>query len=188
MQPAPLNLSVVPGSPFVKPLLLMQPVFAYRAISAVQKTAPLLVSVPNHGMPTEWPCWIEGSDGWPVLNRDKLKERFRVAAAIDADTLEFNDLNGTQHSASGGHLVYRLPVVLVGASASLTISDHSGLLVSLSTGGGGLAIADAGVLTLSLTGEQTAVLSGKRASYSLSVTMADGSVNHWLKGDVNAVS
>lgn len=186
MQPARLDLRIIQGATLRKPLLLMQPRYEYRPIAAIQKTAPLRLSVPAHGMPAGWPCWVEGVTGWSALNRDKHRERFRLAEVIDADTLEFNDLNGTTQNASGGHLVYRLPLDMTGASARLQIRDASGaLLLELSTATGGLQANGPGRLMLSLTAAQTASINWQAGLYDLELTMADGSVDRWVQGAVS---
>lgn len=186
MQPARLDLRIIQGATLRKPLLLMQPRYEYRPIAAIQKTAPLRLSVPAHGMPAGWPCWVEGVTGWSALNRDKNRERFRLAAVIDADTLEFNELNGTTQNASGGHLVYRLPLDMTGASARLQIRDVSGaLLLELSTATGGLQANGPGRLMLSLTAAQTASINWQAGLYDLELTMADGSVDRWMQGAVS---
>ena len=185
MQPARLDLRIIQGATLRKPLLLMQPRYEYRPITVIQKTAPLQLSVPAHGMPAGWPCWVEGVTGWSALNRDKHRERFRLATVIDADTLEFNELNGTTQNASGGHLVYRLPLDMTGASARLQIRDVSGaLLLELSTATGGLQANGPGRLMLSLTAAQTASINWQAGLYDLELTMADGSVDRWVQGAV----
>ncbi|MDP3848629.1 MAG: hypothetical protein Q8R10_19595 [Pseudomonas sp.] len=184
MQPARLDLRIVQGATLRKPLLLMQPSYVYRPIGAIQKTAPLRLTVPAHGMPAAWPCWIEGATGWSALNRDKQRERFRIAAVVDADTLEFNDLNGAVQNASGGHLVYQAPVDLTGASARLHIRDAVGALLLALTLGSGLEIAGPGRLLLTLSAAQTAAITWLKGVYDLELTMSDGSVDRWAEGEV----
>lgn len=186
MQPARLDLRIIQGATLRKPLLLMQPRFEYRPITAIQKTAPLRLTVPAHGMPAGWPCWIEGVTGWSALNRDKQRERFRLATLVDADTVEFNELNGTTQNASGGHLVYRLPLDMTGASARMQIRDTAGaLLLELSTDSGGLQVDGPGRLLLELTATQTAAINWQTGLYDLELTMADGSVDRWMQGAVS---
>lgn len=186
MTPATLPLNIIQGATFRKPLLLMQPVYAYKPIGAIQKTAPLRLSVAAHGLPEDWPTWIEGVLGWSALNRDKQRERFREAKVIDADTIEYNDLNGIGQSATGGVLVYQLPVDLAGASARMNIRDLSGtLLLALSTVSGGLVIDGAGRLLIELSATQTASITWTQGLYDLELVMPDGSVDRWVQGPVS---
>jgi hypothetical protein len=185
MQPARLDLLVIQGATLRKPLLLMQPLYAYKSISEIQKTAPLLLTIPDHGIPDGWPTWIEGVRGWSALNRDKQRERFRLARVIDANTVEYNDLNGIDQAAAGGFLVYRLPMDMADVSAQMHIRDGSGaLLMDLSTENGGLVIAGPGVLILTLSAAQTAAITWEAGRYDLELTMADDSVDRWMQGEV----
>ena len=185
MQPARLDLRIIQGATLRKPLLMMQPTYAYRPIGSIQPSAPLRLQVPTHGLPDAWPTWIEGVRGWAALNRAKEREAFRLARVIDADTLEYNDLNGSGQQASGGHLVYRLPLDLTGASARLHIRDAAGsLLLGLSTADGGLLIDGPGRLLLVLSAAQTAAIRWQSGVYDLELTMADGSVDRWAQGAV----
>jgi hypothetical protein len=184
MQPARLDLRIIQGATLRKPLLLMQPSYVYRPISAIQKTAPVRLTVTAHGMPADWPCWLEGVSGWSALNRDKGRERFRIAATVDADTLEFNDLNGASQNATGGHLVYQAPVDLTGASAAMTIRDAAGAVLLALTLGAGLTFDGPGRLLLTLTAAQTAAITWLKGVYDLELTMSDGSVSRWVEGEV----
>ncbi len=184
MQPACLDLPVTKGATLRKPLLLMQPVYIYRPITAILPTAPLQLTVPAHGLPGEWPTWIEGVSQWSSLNRDKAREPFRIAKPVDADTLEYNDLNGLGQRATGGTLVYQLPVDLTGCSGELVIMPEQGAELVYSTDNGGLAITGPGRLLLEMTAEQTAAIEWSEARYNLDITFSDGSVQRWLQGKV----
>ncbi len=185
MDPARLDMRIVQGATFRKPLLLMQPVYAYKPIAAIQQSAPLRMSVPAHGLPEGWPTWIEGVRGWAALNRDKQRERFRIARVIDANTIEYNELNGLGQSAAGGTLVYQLPVDLTGATALMNICDADGsLLLALSTATGGLVIDGLGRLLMVLSAAQTAAITWTKGLYILELVMAGGSVDRWAYGEV----
>lgn len=183
MQPACLDLPVTKGATLRKPLLLMQPVYTYRPIEAIEQSAPLRLTVPAHGLPGDWPTWVEGSS-WSALNRDKQREPFRIARAVDADALEYNDINGLGQRAQGGVLVYQPPVDLTGCSAVLLITPEAGQPITLSTDNGGLAIAGLGRLLLEMTAAQTAAIDWSEARYNLDITFTDGSVQRWLQGKV----
>ncbi|UQY33828.1 hypothetical protein K8U54_19250 [Pseudomonas fulva] len=183
MQPACLDLPVTKGATLRKPLLLMQPTYTYRPITAIAQSAPLRLTVPEHGLPGDWPTWIEGSN-WSALNRDKGREGFRIAKRVDADTLDYNDLNGLGQRAQGGTLVYQLPVDLAGCRAVLLITPDAGQPIELTTENGGLAIAGLGRLLLEMTAAQTAAIDWAEARYNLDITFTDGSVQRWLQGKV----
>lgn len=185
MQPARLDLRVIQGATLRKPLLLMQPHYVYLPITAIQQTAPLRLTVPAHGMPDGWPCWLEGTAGWAQLNRDKLREPFRIGAVVDANTIEFNALNGKKQSASGGDLVYQPPVDLGGCTGELRILFAQGVSLTLSTGNGGLVIEGPGRLLLVITAAQVAGLTSKTGTYDLTLTMSNGDPLRWAEGVVS---
>ncbi|SHM76400.1 hypothetical protein [Phytopseudomonas punonensis] len=184
MQPACLSLRVIPGATLRKPLLLLQPTYTYKPIEAFEQSAPLRFSVPAHGLPGDWPTWIEGSTGWSGLNKDKVREAFRVARVIDENTLEYNELNGLDQSARGGQLVYQLPVDLTGIRARLVIVPEQGPPMELTTENNGLLIAGLGQLVLVLTDGQTAAITWSKAEYTLDITWSNGDVSRWLHGPV----
>lgn len=184
MQPACLDLPVTKGATLRKPLLLMQPTYTYRPITAILPTAPLQLNVPEHGLPGDWPTWIEGVSQWSALNRDKAREPFRIAKPVDADTLEYNDINGLGQRATGGTLVYQLPVDLTGCSAELVITPEQGAEMVFSTANGGLAITGLGRLLLEMTAEQTATDGLDGARVKLDITFSDDSVQRWGHGKV----
>lgn len=184
MQPARLDLPIVPGATNRKPLWLLQPEFAYRPITEIQKTAPLRLTVPGHGLPAEWPVWFEGVAGWSALNRDKLREMFRMAAPVDTDTIELNELNGTGQKAAGGMLVYRQPVDLAGVTGRLVITAADAEVLDLTTENGGLEIAGLGQLIVVLSAEQSGAITWSHGTYTLDLTMSNGDVMRWLAGEV----
>lgn len=184
MQPARLDLPVVQGATNRKPLLLMQPRYVYHPITAVQTTAPLLLTVPGHGLSSGWPVWIEEVSGWSALNVDKGRERPHFVEVIDADTLEINRLNGLRQRATGGTLVYQLPVDLAGCTGRLTMLGEDGQRLELTTANGGLEIAGPGRLMIVITAAQAAALTWRCGRYDLDLTMANGDVVRWVAGEV----
>ncbi len=184
MQPACLSLRVIPGATLRKPLLLMQPLYTYRPITAIEPTAPLRLTVPAHGLPGDWPTWVEGASQWSALNREKGREGFRIARVIDADTIEYNELNGTGQRAQGGQLVYQLPVDLTGITARLVIVPEQGKALELSTESGGLLIEGPGQLVLVISAAETGALTWAKGEYTLDITWSNGDVSRWLHGPV----
>jgi hypothetical protein len=185
MQPARLNLRINQGATLRKPLLMMQPVYRYKPIAAIQAIAPLLLTVEDHGLAGEWPIWIEGVTGWGELSRDKTRQPFHLAKVVDADTLELNAFNGTGRSATGGMVVYMPPVDLTGCTARMFIRDASGgLLLELTTENDRLVIAAPGRLIITLSAEETAAITWTQGRYDLELTMSNGDVTRWMEGDV----
>jgi len=185
MQPARLDLRINQGATLRKPLLMMQPVYQYKPITAIQATAPLLLTVTDHDLLGDWPIWIEGVTGWGELSRDKTRQPFHLAKVINPNTLELNAFNGTGRSATGGMVVYQPPVDLTGCTARMFIRDASGaLLLELTTENDRLVIAAPGRLIITLTAEETAAITWTQGRYDLELTMSNGDVTRWAEGDV----
>lgn len=179
MQPAHLDLTIRPGSPWRKPLKIMQPAYEYKPITAINQTAPLTLTV-DHGLPLEhWPVWIEATTS-SALNTDKTRERARMVRVTDAQTVELNGINGHSIKATGGYLVYQLPVDFTGCSASMVFKGpHADIeLTELS----GLSIG-LGFIDPVLTAEQSQAVT-RETTYDLWVTHSNGDEIHWLCGRV----
>ncbi len=185
MQPARLDLPLVRGATNRKPLWLMQPQFVSPSpeITEIHRTSPLRLTVPAHGLPGTWPVWVRGVAGGGALNREPGREPFHMPEVIDADTLEFNALDGVDSRATGGRLTYQLPVDLTGCTARLRLCGL-GHQLELTTENGGLVIEGLGQMMIVLTAGQSATITWQRGSYDLDLTMSDGDVIRWLAGDV----
>ncbi|MGA4634511.1 hypothetical protein ACPA5B_11585 [Pseudomonas solani] len=183
MTPARLALPIIPGATLQQPLLLMQPTYTYKQITAIQQTAPLKMTVPAHGLPGDWMTWGEGIQQGSSLNLDKSTNVGRMTRVINADTVEFNDINGLQLKASGGVLVYQLPVDLTGMGVRVEIRGDGATPIVL-TLGSGVTVLGLGQLLLELTPEQTAATTWTRGEWDLDLTYTDGRVERWLRGEV----
>lgn len=185
MQPARLDLRINQGATLRKPLLMMQPGYVYKPITAIQATAPLLLTVPGHGLFNSWLIWIEGVSAWGDLARDKSKQHGYMAKVLDENTLELNSINGLGRSASGGVIVYQPPVDLTDCTARMFIRDSSGSYeLELTTENGRLLIGVHGRLIVTLTPEEAADITWQKGRYDLKVTMSNGDVNRWAEGEV----
>ncbi|MFI8384811.1 hypothetical protein [Pseudomonas sp. NPDC079086] len=185
MQPARLELPLFRASTNRIPLWLMQPQFVSPApeITEIHRTAPLRMTVPSHGLPGTWPVWIRGVSAGGSLNREPDREAFYMPHVIDADTLEFNNLDGVDSRATGGRITYRIPLDLTGCSGRLLLCGK-GEQLELTTENGGLVVEGLGQMMIVLTEEQSAAITWVRGTYELMLTMSDGDVIPWLFGDV----
>lgn len=183
MTPARLDLPVIPGATLQQPLLLMQPTYTYKPITEIQQTAPLRMTVPAHALPGNWMTWAEGIQQGASLNLDKGTTVGRMTRVIDADTVEFNDINGLALRASGGVLVYQLPVDLTGMGIRVEIRGEGAEPIVL-TLGAGITVTGLGQLLMVLTAEQTAAITWTRGEWDLDLTYTDGRVERWLRGEV----
>lgn len=183
MQPACLDLPIIPGATNRKPLYLLQPRWERRAISEVQKTPSLLLTVPAHDLPAEWPCWVEGVSGFTALNRQPPQQAPWMVGVVDDDTVEINALNGAEQNARGGWLVYQPGVDLTDATAKLTLTGP-GYSLELTTANGGLQVLGVGRLVIVLTPERIAAIPLDGVTYALDINWSNGDVDRWLDGPV----
>lgn len=183
MQPACLDLPIIPGATNRKPLFLLQPRWERRAISEVQKTPSLMLTVPDHDLPAEWPCWVEGVSGWSALNRQPPQQAPWMVGVVDGETVEINALNGAEQNARGGWLVYQPGVDLAGATAVLTLTGPSYSL-QLTTANEGLQVLGVGRLNIVLTPAQSSGIPLDGVTYTLDITWQNGDVDRWLDGPV----
>lgn len=149
----------------------------YRPVTGIAQSAPARLTVPAHGCPDGWRAAVTGVKGMVEINgaANKLKEGdYRVVTVIDADTVEFNELDssGFKTYVSGGHLVFNSPVDLTGATARMEIKDKVGgrTLHSLTTANGGVVIDVAGhVITLNISATDTEAFAWKAGVYDLEI-------------------
>lgn len=103
--------------------------WVYRPITGISLAsgAPRL-TVPAHGMPDKWKAAVirvVGMKQINALNSPPEESDFHEGLVIDADTVEFNDMDSTGFSpyTSGGFLVFKTPQNLAGYTASMDVKD-----------------------------------------------------------------
>lgn len=180
MQPARIDLPVIPGTTYRDTMRLMQPEFVYLPITAITPSESGVWLTVDHELAGDWPVWVRGVTGMPDLNRDPRAALPWRAKRIDAGTLEINALSGAGLQPRGGELVYKLPVDLVGASVTMRFTRGAQELLTL-TLGSGLESPAPGTITRELTPAQTALLTGAW-QYTLDVTFSDGTVTRYYEG------
>ncbi|MFZ3184241.1 MAG: hypothetical protein WA173_08860 [Pseudomonas sp.] len=183
MQPARQDLPVTPGTTYRDIVRLMQPEFAYHAITQIAG-APVLFTVPAHGLAADWLVWVRGVAGMPAANAEPQRQNPHRAKRLDQDTLEINNLSADGLNPTGGQLIYRLPVDLAGAAVAMRFLDKAGAeLLALSLGSG-LVIIGPGTIARELTPAQTGLLRGACLTYEFDVIYADGTVTRYYDGAI----
>lgn len=175
MTPTKLDLLIPRGTQWRKRVLIMQPDYAYKPIEVINKTSPLTITV-EHGFPLdEWPIWIESTSS-SQLNTNKARQLCRMAKAVDVDTIEINEFNGSDLSARGGFVVYHLPVDFTGCTVRMQVGS------AVLTEANGVSIG-LGFINIELSAAQAdELIDGEH--YTLHVTHDDGESEQWLCGRV----
>jgi hypothetical protein len=182
MQPARQDLPVIPGTTYRDTVRIMQPVYQYRDITGIAG-APAVLTVPGHGLETDWPVWVKGVQGMTDLNREPERQRPHSAKQLGIDSLEINALSAAGLRPTGGQLIYRKPVDLAESAPEMVIWRGDDLVLAL-TLGNGLAVTGPGTIERVLTAEQTALLVGEGLTYTQEITFAGPTVTRYFEGAV----
>lgn len=109
-----LDITIRQGSTFTLPVMWELDTLIYKPITAVAQSAPVRLTVPGHGIPPGWMAAVANVKGPTALNAQNNPPKdneFAPVTVIDADTVEFNKVNGAAFKAyaGGGQLVYYAP-------------------------------------------------------------------------------
>ncbi len=172
------------GKTFTRVIHYGKKPFIYAPITAIAKSAPVLITAPVHGLVEGWPVAVVGVQGMRQLNaQDPPRESdFYPATVLDINRVELNEVNAANFTAytSGGALMYHTPVPLAGGTARMTIRNRLGgdaLLELTSVAAAGLVLDEAAqTITLTVTDEQTEAATWLTGVYDLEFEDAAGAV------------
>ena len=190
------DLEIHKGKTFTRVIRWETTPFLYKAISAITKAAPAVVTATAHGVPDGWRVAIVSAGGMREINAKYNPPRpseFHRAKKLSADTLELNEVNsaGFTTYTSGGYVQYYTPVDLSGYSARMTIRDQVGgtSLLSLTTVvENGRIVLDntAKTITLTISATDTALVTWSEGVYDLEMVSSGGVVTEILAGTIKA--
>ncbi len=180
------KMNILRGKTYLLPIRFeVEPVIS-KPITAISTASGFpRLTVPGHGAPNGWSGYVIGVDsprqinaGFPVRDCD-----FRKMTVIDANTIEFNELDASGFKAyvSGGFLQYRTPVDLTGYTGRMKIKDKVGgtVLLSSSAPDAPLNVIDIAVnntaktITLTVHASATTDISWSRGVYDLEMVSSD---------------
>lgn len=186
MSLTPLALEIRRGATVDVPIFVEAEERVFVAISAVTSRTPLRVTATAHGMPPVWRACLQNLAGmsemnvrWNALRAADL----RRAVAIDANTVEFPDVNaaGFRAYTHGGQLVYFQPLDLsLYSSAELQVrTEVDGATVAeWSSAAGTLQIdAASSALWIRLTDAQSEALPAGDYLFDIELTRATGGID-----------
>ena len=168
--PVKLNFKVYQGSTFREVLRWESSTKTYKAISAVSKTAPVVITAVAHAAPAGWRCRITGVQGMKEIND---AANYRTITNTTTDTVTINSINATNYTTytTGGVLEYNTPVDLAAYTARMQIRPtltSSTIIQELTTANGGVVIDNVSkTITIVITAAQTTLLTFSTAVYSL---------------------
>lgn len=187
MQPIKLNLKVYEGSTFTQVLRWESSTKVYVPITNITKSAPVVITAANHGIPVGWRTKITNVGGMKELNNS---ETYRTVTSTTSDTVTLNQVNslGFTTYTGGGVLEYNQPGDLGGYTARMQIRSKLGsteVIHELSTENGGIVLDNTQkTITLTIPATVTEQFDFVTAVYSLElvkgasvISFAGGSIS-----------
>jgi hypothetical protein len=184
--PTKLNLKIYQGSTFRETIRWESPVKVYAPITMVSKSAPMVITAQNHGLPNGWRLKISGVGGMKEANTTD----WVYASDVTANTVAINSANSLAYTTftSGGVLEYNQPIDLTGYTARMQIREKitsETVLETLTTENGKILIdTSQKTISLVLSAEMTAAYAWKSGVYSLEM-VKDGVVTGLIYGSVS---
>lgn len=193
------DLEIIKGSTFshVERLALETAPYIYKAITAITKAGPAVITSASHGIKAGWRFAIVNVGGMREIKSKNFPPRstdFHLATVVDTNTVTPNDIDSTNYTAftSGGSLVYWTPLSLASCTARLMIratAEATGTpLVSL-TDSAGITLDDTEhTITITISATNTAAYTFTTGVYDLELVTAAGVVTKLLQGSVAILS
>jgi hypothetical protein len=188
--PAKVNFKLYQGSTFNEVLRWESSVKSYKPITAIAKSAPLVVTSTAHGIPVEWRVKFTNILGMTELNNS---ETYYKVTSTAANTITISDINSLSFKdyISGGVIEYNTPIDLTGFTARMQIRakiDDTTVIQELTTSNGAIAINNTTkTITLTIPPEITATYTFSTAVYSLEMVSSGGQVTPFCNGTITLV-
>lgn len=188
--PVKLNLKVYQGSTFREILRWESSTKVYAAITAITKSAPIVITAVAHGIPVGWRAKVTNVLGMKEVNST---ETYHTVTGTTTDTVTINAVNALGYTdyTSGGVIEYNQPVDLTGMTARLQIRDKLAsdtVLLELTTENSGIVIDTVlKTITLVITATATAAFTFTSGVYSLELQNSSGEVFPFTTGNVSVV-
>ena len=188
--PAKVNFKLYQGSTFNEVLRWESSVKSYKPITAITKSAPVVITSAAHGIPVEWRVRFTNILGMTELNNS---ETYYKVTSTTTNNITINDINslGFKEYVSGGVIEYNTPVDLTGYTARMQMRakiDDTTVIQELTTSNGGIIINNTNkTITLNITADTTAAYTFSTAVYSLEMVSSGGQVIPFCNGTITLV-
>lgn len=144
------DYSVNAGEMFLRTFRYATTPLIAKAITGIQQAASPTITATGHGLVDGWPAAVVSAKGMTQINSANYPPRaadWHQATFVDANTVQFNDVNSADYGAytSGGYLIYPTPVSLIGMTAVFNVFDnpnHTGTPLVALTSGSGVTLTD----------------------------------------------
>ena len=188
--PAKINFKLYQGSTFNETLRWESSVKSYKPITAITKSAPVVITSVAHGIPVEWRVRFTNIAGMTELNNS---ETYYSVTSTTANTVTINDINslGFKDYVSGGVIEFNTPIDLTGFTARMQIRakiDDDVIIKELTTSSGDIAVNNTTkTITLTIPAYVTAAFTFSTAVYSLEMISSGGQVTTLCNGTITLV-
>lgn len=168
--PVKLNFKIYQGSTFRESLRWETSTRVYKAITAITKSAPVVISAVAHGIPVGWRTKITNVLGMKEINS---ADTYQVVTEATADTVTLNSVNALSYTdyTSGGVLEYNLPNSLAGVTARMQIRESlasDAIIDELTTENGKILVNNTDkTITILVSAASTAAYTFATAVYSM---------------------
>jgi len=188
--PARLNLTVYQGSTLTEVLRWESSTKSYAVITGISKTAPVVITAPGHGIPSEWRVKLSNIGGMIELNTG---DEYHQVSDITTNTFTINSVNSTGYKlyTTGGIVEFNTPINLTGYTARMQIRESINnpvVVHELTTANGGITFNTSNYsITLNIPASVTTGFTFMSAVYSLEVVSSGGLVSTLTVGNVGLV-
>lgn len=188
--PAKLNFKLYQGSTFNEILRWESSIKVYKPITAITKSAPLVVTSAAHGVPLEWRVKFTNIAGMTDLNST---ETYHIVTSKTTDTITINNVNGLgfKDYISGGIVEYNTPIDMTGYTARMQLRsklDSSTIIEELNTENGKIVIDNVNkTIKLIISADNTSAYTFSSAVYSLELISSGGQVTPFANGIITLV-
>lgn len=186
--PIKLNLKVYQGSTFKQVLRWESSTKVYVPITNISRSAPVVITAPNHQIPLGWRARVTGAGGIKEINQLD----YQIATQTTQDTVVFNQVNSLGYTAytSGGILEYNQPVQLNNLTARMQIREKvtsPTVIHELTTQNSGIVFDNTlKTITLTIPDSATTQFNFTSAVYLLEfVNTGSGEVYPFARGSVS---
>jgi len=194
------DIAIQKGATFSRILRWESAPLVYKAISAITKAGPAVITATAHGIVDGWRVAVRSVSGMRAINAKNWPLRasdFHKATYVGTTQISLNDVDSSLYDAytSGGYLIHYTPVSLSGFSARLQIratADATGdpLVELTTTADDGIVLDDAAhTITVTMTAAQTAALTFASGVYDLELVSGavEPVVTRLLEGNVTVL-
>lgn len=188
--PAKINYKFYQGSTVYEILRWESTEIVYKPITNITKSAPVVITAPNHELPEDWRVKVTSVLGMTEINDTSNYHRVN---SVTTDTVTIRDINSLNFKAytSGGVLEYNKPIGLSGYTGVMRIkakATDTEVLYTANVANGGIIIDTVNsAIYINLPSSVTSAFTFSTAVYSLILTSNNGTVIPFTSGSISLI-